>query len=501
MCNKYVIPIIFLRAADPRFKNKDYTIHFTEQIKLRNKYNLPFNCLLTYDAMENEKMINLVKENKNQLTECGLWFELCGELARKAGIEWRGKEEWEWFVNPGFLMAYTSEEKKKIIDIVMEKYFSIFNEYPKTIAAWLLDSWSMDYITEKYSPNAFAICREQWGMDAYTLWGGPYYGGYYPSKNNALVPAQNKSEQINTPVFRMYTNDPLYCYYEHEREKYNKIDYHLFTQEPFWMCGQNPNWVKWHYDNLFTNNSSGFAYTELGQENGFGWNEKLENALKYQYEFAFAERQKYGFEYTTFGEMGKKFKKEYQTTPITYSYALSDWADKGNKSIWFNSKYYRINVFSDNKKVWIRDIQKYDETQKDPYLDSPCLNKDGVYDALPIMDGVQFSGDTVKAGIYFGEGTICSVNKENDRTVIEIIADGKKIQLFLKEESVEIVSESTIKADFVYKNNCDFIKEISSANISYKHHSGKEYNLTLTEGYFEENKIFSKNNKIVMNLS
>lgn len=501
MCNKYVIPMIFLRTADPRYKNLDCTIYFTEQIKLRNKYNLPFNCLLTYDTLVNDKMMNLVKENKNELTECGIWFELCGELVRKAGIPWRGKEEWEWFVNPGFLMAYTKEEKKKIIDIVMEKYFSLFDEYPKIVAAWLLDSWSMEYITEKYAPDAFAICREQWGMDAYTLWGGPYYGGYYPSKNNALVPAQNEEEQINTPVFRMYTNDQIYCYYEHEKAKYNKINYHLFTQEPFWMCGQNPEWVKWHYDNLFNNNSSGFAYTQLGQENGFVWNEKLGAALKQQYEFAFSERQSYGFEYTTFGEMGRNFKKEHKITPITCVYALSDWADNGNKSVWFNSKYYRINIFSDDKNVWIRDIQKYDETQKDPYLDSPCLNKGGVYDALPIMDGVRFTDDNVKAGIYFGEGSICSVDKEDEHTAVKIIADGKKIKLLLKEEFIEIESDMAISADFVYKDNCAFINKISDKVIDYKHVGGKEYKLMFTEGYIKENKIFSENNKIVMKLS
>ena len=45
--------------------------------------------------------------------------------------------------------------------------------------------------SEKYSSDAFIICREQWGMDGYTLWGNSYSGAYYPSKNNMQTPTQN----------------------------------------------------------------------------------------------------------------------------------------------------------------------------------------------------------------------------------------------------------------------------------------------------------------------
>lgn len=275
----------------------------------------------------------------------------------------------------------------------------------------------------------------------------------------------------------------------------------MFTQEPAWMCGQTPKWIKWHYDTIFNNNSSGFMYTQLGQENGFMWIDKLDNALKYQYEFAYDNKDDYGFEYITFGEMGKRFKLLYKTTPMTCVYALSDWAENGNKSVWFNSKYYRINIFSDDKKVWIRDLQKYDDNQRDVYLDSPCQDSLGVYEALPVMDGVQFSDDEVQAGIYFGEGTISSVSKEDSHTVVEISIDDKKIKLFLKEDLIEVVCDSPVNADFVYMNNCDFIKEISDKEINYKHRNGEEYRITFKQGFIMGNKIFSDKNKIIINLS
>ena len=76
----------------------------------------------------------------------------------------------------------------------------------------MLDSWSINYMKENYDIKAFAICREQYGVDAYSLWGGYYNQGYYPSKYNVLCPGQNEENIIKAPVFRMLGPDPIYCY-------------------------------------------------------------------------------------------------------------------------------------------------------------------------------------------------------------------------------------------------------------------------------------------------
>ena len=36
-----------------------------------------------------------------------------------------------------------------------------------------------------------ALCRDQKGIDGFTLWGGYVNGAYYPSKVNENIPAQS----------------------------------------------------------------------------------------------------------------------------------------------------------------------------------------------------------------------------------------------------------------------------------------------------------------------
>lgn len=79
-----------------------------------------------------------------------------------------------------------------LCDEIMNKFKEKFEYFLGVVGSWLLDSYSMDYLSCKYDIKAFVICREQLSVDAYTLWGGYYNQGYYPSKYNMLSPAQNE---------------------------------------------------------------------------------------------------------------------------------------------------------------------------------------------------------------------------------------------------------------------------------------------------------------------
>lgn len=55
-------------------------------------------------------------------------------------------------------------------------------------------------------------CKDQYGTDGYTLWGGYWNQAYYPSRLNGYMPAQTQEGQIPVPVFRMLGSDPIYQY-------------------------------------------------------------------------------------------------------------------------------------------------------------------------------------------------------------------------------------------------------------------------------------------------
>ena len=502
MNKRFITSVCFVRKysydwgkCESRISSSD---SFDKQVDFNNKENIKATYLLQYDAFDDCYYREKALKQKNEYgADIGIWFEVVRPLVQKAGIEWRSKNDllWNFHVNPGFLMSYALEDKKRLIDTYMNEFKDYFGEYPKTVGSWLIDSESMEYMSRKYNTEAFIICREQWGMDGYTLWGGPYYGAYYPCKNNMQCPAQTKEEQINTPVFRMFVNDPIYCYYEYANKKYNDIDCGLFTQEPAWKCGQSEEWVKWHYENIFKDENMGLEYTQLGQESSFAW-ERVADAYGMQMTYALDNKDKFGYEFVTVAEMGRRFKDMYTETPSNLRFVLDDWAEKGNRSVWFNNKNYRINVFSDKEQVWIRDIHLFDENYQDKYLKAPCSTSGALYDNPPIMDGIRFSSDDTQAGMFFGNGKITDVKKNGDGCEITLTAYEKEIKMQLCEESIAITSSAEFKIEFRATKDCAVFK-INEKNIEYNH-DGFEYEMLIEKGRTEAEFICSEDKAAVL---
>ena len=196
--------------------------------------------------------------------------------------------------------------------------------------------------------------------------------------------------------------------------------------------------------------------------------------------------------------MGRNFKEKYSATPNTCVYALDDWAGKGNKSVWFNSSKYRINIFSDKEKVWIRDLQLFNENHRDEYLDKPCRTKLGVYDNLPVVDGVQFSDVNTQCGIFIGKGTITSVDKNDDDIIVRVEADDKEIIFLLLKDKIKIFANMDFEMKFVCSEKCDCIVGISENEINYRHRNGDKYALVIENGNTEGTTIYSKRREIVL---
>ncbi len=511
MADRYINTVCFVRSYE-YYGNyyKEGAEVFKNHIKMYNKYGLPATYLLEYDAMIRDEYRHVLSEYAEKNSETGLWLEIVGELAMETAVEWKSERgrNWDHYACPGFIISYSHEERKKLIDTAMEKFRKYFGVYPKTVGSWLIDSDSMAYMSEKYSIDAFIICREQWGMDGYTLWGGPYYGAYYPSIENMLCPAQTEKKKINAPVFRMYVNDPIYCYYEFATDKINGINYGLFTQEPTWLRGQDPAWVNWCMDSVFNKDAAGFLYYQLGQENSFGWGDELSKGLEMQCTLAVKNQKKYGYEFCTVGEMGRRFKSEYTTTPDSLRFALTDWAKRGNQSVWYNSDRYRCNVFSDGKRVWIRDLHLFCENYRDNYLDNPCRTHGAVYDNLPVMDGVRFSSAEVKnpdvyreqeisaadcAEMYIGAGSIQACSYNGDAAEISI-GNGKEICIRLLRDTVEISRNDRKRAEIVMKigKGVTDICGINTESVMYNH-NGFRYRLKMLSGRIEKMNLIAEN--------
>lgn len=410
--NKRIMNIVnFVRGIEPRSETDLYT-PVVKQLETDKKYGIPSTYLLQYDAMRREDFRALFRGDV--CAEKGVWLENCRELIEKVGLTWRGRAgyDWDWFVNVGFLMGYTPKQREAIIDEVFGCFKELFGYFPEVVGSWLIDAYSMRYMYEKYNVRAFCICREQWAVDAYSLWGGFFNGGYYPSVNNMLCPAQSPENQIGAPVFRMLGPDPIYSY---DELKYKSgFTSGCWTMEPAWQSGQSSEIIDWYFKEYYTMPCLSFAHATTGQENSFGW-QTFGNGYVMQIEKLATLREKGIVSILTLGETAKDFCKAYPSTPPQVLAASDDWAGNGIRTSWYNCINYRANIFLFNGKLFFRDINVFNDEYRERYLDTPCTDWQARYDNLPVVDSRLWSKDGKECGLFLTqEVRDISLREESD---------------------------------------------------------------------------------------
>ncbi len=402
--------IFFLRHDEPRIPELDLFYTLEKQLETANKFDFPATYLLEYDSLIDERYTNLLKTKANDKSEVGGWFEVVQPLCEKVGLPWRGREgfSWDWHSHCGFSVGYTREERKLLIDAFMEEFHKIFGYYPKTVGSWMIDAFSLEYMEKKYGVMASCNCRDQWGTDGYSIWGGYYGQGYYPSRYNAICPAQTKENQINIPVFRMLGLDYLHSYDCGLNRQNGSFDHAKWqpclTLEPCMLYegigGGCPEWVDWYLKENFCEPTLSFNYVHVGQENSFLWC-KQEKGTVYQFE-RLKELEEQGFmEMQTLSQTAQWYKDTYPLTPASIVKAETDWnKELDAKTLWYNCKNYRLNIYSEQGSVWIRDLMLFDEKYTERYLDDICTTTTMLYDNLPVVDGNLWSSGGVRAGLY-----------------------------------------------------------------------------------------------------
>ncbi|MBQ3889673.1 MAG: hypothetical protein II738_08010 [Clostridia bacterium] len=389
--------INFARGCEPRSNDDSYLLPtLYEELELCKRFRFRSTVLLQYDALVSAEYVALLQSGYD--VEIGLWFEVVQPLAEDAGLQWHGRYPWDWDTRVNFLSAYTPDERTAMIDAAFHTFKRIFGAYPKVAGCWSIDAFSLDYIERTYGLSAFCICKEQYGTDGITVWGGPYTGGYYPSKKNAIVPARNERNQIGIPVFRMLGPDPI--------DQYDlglgspEQDQQVCSLEPVYRDGGgNPEWVDWFFNENYNGKAISLAYAQIGQENSFGWTD-ISKGLPMQLEKLRKKVDSGEIVLQTLGETGEAFKRSFAHTPPNSTCADADAKNEARKTAWYYSRYYRVNVMFEKNRAWIRDLQLYSDDYAEPYLhvkntDTRC----GTF-ALPVMDGFRFSEGNVRAGIF-----------------------------------------------------------------------------------------------------
>lgn len=397
--NERIVNIInFIRQNDYRLENsQDQLFDAVEhQISLLNQYHLPATFLLQYDALVDERYPKLLKTRLSKDSEIGAWWEITQPQVEAAHLKWRGNHPWVSTANIGFTTGYTKAERQKLVDVYMEKFKTIFNHYPRSVGSWFIDAYTLQYMKKKYHIVASCNCKDQVGTDGYTLWGGYWNQAYYPSKLNAYMPAQDKASQIDVPVFRMLGSDPIYQY----DSGLGSNGQGVITMEPVYQhSGQNRAWVEGFFNTITTQPCLAFSYVQVGQENSFTWNE-MSTGLQMQIPYIASLAKKNQIKVETLAQSGVWYQKNFKVTPATAVTELNDASGKENKTVWYNSRYYRCNILMNKSgNLRFRDLHLFDEKFKSPYLDTPGKDSHFSFFTLPIMDGFMWSTQKDSASI------------------------------------------------------------------------------------------------------
>lgn len=355
-----------------------------------------------------------------------------------AGLKWRGRYSWDWHADVGFATGYSPEEREKLVDVYMEKFKSIFGKYPASVGSWFIDAHSLGYMYDKYGITASCNCKDQVGTDGYTLWGGYWNQAYYPSRLNGYMPAQTAKGQIPVPVFRMLGSDPIYQYDTGVGHTIQGV----ITLEPVYGdAGGSEKWVRHFFKSIFEDPCLGFNYTQAGQENSFTW-DAMRKGLEMQIPILAALQEQGKIRIETLETSGKWFKKKYPLTPATSVTTLTDTYDQGQKTVWFNSRYYRANLLWEKNTIRFRDIHLFDENMESDYLTQAGTSSQCVYTTCPIMDGFRWSAPNDLAAIR-----LYTLNADNRPE--EIMLDTMLVKV-IGNKATEIICRTKANLEYTF---------------------------------------------------
>lgn len=300
------------------------------QYSLIKSSNLSATWLLQYDALTDFELTDYLKTFDSK-QELGVFLEITPALSNQVKIVYPHATAW---ANPKaiFLSGYSRVERKKLINEIFERYNSNFGSYPKSVGAWWIDSYSLDYMVKRYGITSAMIVADQKTTDNYGVWGQWWGVPYYPSRLNILVPAKNKKDKIDVIVTQWAQRDFLLAV----EEGYLFSNYSLQAND-YLKQGKDTG----YFSDLITQYldcKNPISQVTVGLETGM---ESVGYFEEYKNQIDLLSRAN-GLEAVTLSDFYKKFKEVYPK--IVDGYVLGE----GNKA-WLLTPKARENIFLNEK--------------------------------------------------------------------------------------------------------------------------------------------------------
>ncbi len=425
--------IYFLTTSDPIFaQSNDQFITIVNPVRIsayntdpKNslisqyqevaKRNLPATWLLTFDAIENPGIREAISQmDKKQ--ELGIFIEVSENFATPSGVTYQKTDSWHR-ANSIFLSGYTQGDRIKLIDKVFESFKKYFGFYPKSVGAWWVDSFSLNYMVQKYGISANLTCADQFSTDGYQLWGQPWSTPFYPSKNHAGMPASNLEQKLNVVTMQWAPRDPLNGYGPGRSSLYSTQDY--FT------INLKDDYFKKLIELYSKKQQNHFGQITLGLEADFP---PGNYTLKYADWVNIISQYENSGEYrvTTMQEFSNWYQQKFPNLSSVYITQSPDLLGGGLQTVWYQSPYYRINLVYDQqeKQLKIRDLRVYQQNYQEPYYLSPNRQLDLAINIPSVIDTV----NNPKEEFVFSNLTLENAENQKERYILKF-SNGQQIKL------------------------------------------------------------------------
>lgn len=357
------------------------------QLQEASRSGLPVTWLLRYDAIEDATISayfnNVIKTNKTQFL--GAFLEITPSITEVAGIGYP-KGVTIFSANRIFLSGYSQTDRMKLIDTYMDSFFTHFGFYPKSVSAWHLDSFSLEYLQNKYSVLAAMNCDDQYSTDHYRLWGGYLGSPYYPDKNNSLVPASSFENRVNLVMVRWAQRD-LYNFYGFQAESAFSVQVNDFLGQ-----GQNTGYFQKLIALYSQHDFNEITHVNIGLENDYPIGVYRQEIIN-TYDTLAKNKDLYGLNFISLGNFGDLFKARYPESSPAYFYRTEDPTEReSGEVIWYQNPFYRIGLKAVEGKTKIIDFRVYNRGVYEDYLVTPNHQDDLYLDIPAAIDSVKFPG-------------------------------------------------------------------------------------------------------------
>jgi len=395
-----------------------------DQITLVKDNNLKATWLLQYDTLFDQEIINTFKKlERDQEQEIGTYLEVSNKLASDSNVTYKIAEGDYYTPNKVFLSGYSHIDRKKLINTYFKKFKEIYKKYPKVAGVWYIDAYSQNLI-EKLGVISIVTVADQFDTDGQSIWGKYYSMPYYPSRYNALEPANDIKNKNSLVVIQWAQRHLTLGYGRKVRDSRQS-----FQANDYINNGYNFSYFENLIQDYLRNKENEFIQITIGIEVG-------QEGIKFSQEFKkqlnkISDLKSLGeIDDVTMSDFARWYQKKYQG--LSPSHLITD-----ESSYWYMSPDFRIGVFEDNGKYYLKDLRYYNNIpyrnyfyeDNNKYLDRKV---EAIIDN--VMDGSRIRLGTSQNIEFIEDSSGLVINLDNDS--IKINQEGVFINGQIKVENI-----------------------------------------------------------------